>query len=482
MIYFTIAKAESYKLTLEESIEIAIQKSYSMQLLKQDFKIAEDNLLAIKSGLKTNIRMNLSLPDYTATVKERADSAGVYYSVKGLQYKSNLSINQPLPTDGNIYIQSGLSTLRDYFNDLRSSSINTRIGFSQPIDALYGYNALRSQLKRAELAYEQSNKRLKREELNLFYEVSQAYYNLLSVQKRAEFAYLDLIRQTNAQDISKKKYEAGLIREVEALQNEVELAEAQSNYDIAILDNKSASNAFKQTLGLNLEDSVELYSDLQQYQVVVVDHDQAIKLALENRLEIREQDIQIEQQKLAIKQQKVAGMIRGSLNAYYEKFGYAISRDNYDIAKSIDQSFSDFKTRPYNYGFSFSIIVPILDWGQNRALVRASQARLKQNEIQKSQLQVNIKAEVINLVDNVNTSLKRLQLLEKSLVVAQKSFEITSQRYSDGDIDSQSLALERNRLNTSYQSHLNAYIYYQLSLADLMRKTFYDFRNDRPVK
>ncbi len=61
--------------------------------------------------------------------------------------------------------------------------------------------------------------------------------------------------------------------------------------------------------------------------------------------------------------------------------------------------------------------------------------------------------------------------------VAEKSFSITLQRYSDGDIDSQTLALERNRMNTAYTSHLNAYINYQLSLADLMRKTFYDFQN-----
>jgi len=81
-----------------------------------------------------------------------------------------------------------------------------------------------------------------------------------------------------------------------------------------------------------------------------------------------------------------------------------------------------------------------------------------------------------NVESNLNSSLKRLQLLEKNIVVAEKSFEITRQRYSDGDIDSQSLALERTRLNTAYTSHLNAYISYQLVIADLMRKTFYDFQ------
>jgi len=476
----SVLQAENYKLTLEQSIELAKKKSYNMQLLKQDLKIAELNLKSVSASLKTNISMSLTLPNYTETVKERADSAGIYYSVKGLTYGSALNINQPLPTDGKIYIQSGLSTLRDYDNEARSASVNTRLGITQPIDALYGYNSIKSSLKRAQLAYEQSNKSLKREELNLVYDVSQAYYNLLSVQKREEFAYSDLLRQTDAQDISKKKYEAGLIREVDALQMEVDLAEAQSNYDIAVLNKKAADNAFKQTLGINLEDSVFLDNNL-QYKIVVIDPQNAVKLALENRLEIREQEIQIELQKLNVKQQKVAGMIRGNLNAYYEKVGVAVDKEDFDVKNAINNSFHDYSIRPSNFGFSFTLSIPILDWGQNRALTKAAEARLTRYNIQKNQLEVSIRTEVLNLVDNINTNLKRLQLLEKNLVVAQKSFDITLQRYSDGDIDSQALALERNRLNTSYSSHLNAYINYQLSLADLMRKTFYDFQNDLPI-
>ena len=475
-----VVHAETYKLTLEESIELAKKKSYNMQLLKQDLKIAELNLKSVTASLKTNISMTLTLPNYTETVKERADSAGIYYSVKGLTYGSTLNINQPLPTDGRVYIQSGLSTLRDYDNEARSANVNTRFGITQPIDALYGYNAIKSSLKRAQLAYEQSNKSLKREELNLVYDVSQAYYDLLSVQKREEFAYSDLLRQTDAQDISKKKYEAGLIREVDALQMEVDLAEAQSNYDIAVLNKKSSDNAFKQTLGINLDDSVVLDNNL-QYRTVVIDPQKAVAMALENRLEIKEQEIQIELQKLNVKQQKVAGMIKGDLNAYYERTGAINNKDNFDIQNAFNDVFNNYSIRPSNFGFSFTITIPILDWGQNRALTKAAEARLLRYNIQKDQLEVSIKAEVLNLTDKINTNLKRLQLLEKNLTVAQKSFDITLQRYSDGDIDSQALALERNRLNTSYSSHLNAYITYQLSLADLMRKTFYDFQNDQPV-
>jgi outer membrane protein len=92
-----------------------------------------------------------------------------------------------------------------------------------------------------------------------------------------------------------------------------------------------------------------------------------------------------------------------------------------------------------------------------------------------------IEREVRNLVAELNSSLKRLQLLEKNVKVAEKSFEIMRLRYSDGDIDSQALALERERLNNAYVSHLSAYINYQLQLADLMRLTFFDFENNRLI-
>jgi outer membrane protein TolC len=425
--------------------------------------------------------MNLNLPQYSSTVRERTDSAGVYFSVDQLRYSSNLRISQPLPTDGSVYVMTDLATTRDFHNDFRSANITTRFGISQPLDALYGYNSIRSRIKTARLDYERANKSLKRSELNLVYDVSRAYYQLLSGQKRTEYAYSDLVRQTEAHDISRKKFEAGLIREVEALQNEVELAGAQSTYDEAILNNKALANEFKRIIGLNLEDSVVLNSNL-SYKTILIDTDMAIELALKNRLEIREQDIQMELQKLTIKQRKANGMARGTLNAYYEKMGFASSKDNFDILDAFDRSYSNFSTQPFNFNVAFSISIPILDWGQNRATVRAAEASLKRSVIQKEQLQVNIKTEIIDLVDIVNTNLRRLQLLERNIEVAQRSFDINLQRYTDGDIDSQALANERTRFNNAYSTHLSAYINYQLSLADLMRKTFYDFENDVPIE
>ncbi len=484
IIYCLSATSEDRQhrhLTLEQSIEIAKEKSLRMLKLEQTLKRAEYNLLSATNSLKTNIDLTLELPRYSDEVRTREDSSGIsYYSFKQMQYEGYLTIRQPLPTDGSIFIQNRLTSYDDIQRDLRSTYASTRIGLEQPLDAFYGFNRINATLKRARLAYEESSKSYKRAELNLIYDVSSAYYNLLMLQKSAEIALLDLERQTDAFEISQNKYDAGLIREVDALQMEVDLAEAQSNHDIALLNQSSAVNSFKDLLGINLHDSITLKSEM-NYDVVIISPELAVQYALENRLEIREQEIQIELQQLNIKQQKAAGMVKASLNAYYEKLGVD-QEFNKSLFSSAGDSYRNYSDRPSNYGVGLSLRIPILDWGVNKARVKETESQLQQIKYTKLEVERGIETEVTTLVSRITSNLKRLQLLEKNVKVAEKSFDITLQRYADGDIDSQSLALERNRMNTAYTSHLNAYINYQLSLADLMRKTFYDFRNQTLIE
>ena len=480
---FTLhVNAQTYELDLAKSIALAKEKSLSMQSLVQDFKIADYNLKSATSKFKTHITMNFVTPQYTETIRQYEDSTGIsFYPVKQLNYQGNLVINQQLPTDGYVYARTGLSNFDDFYTDLRSTFLNARIGLVQPIDALYGYNATRSALKKAKLNYERSSKQLKREELNLNYNVSSAFYNLLSLQKGLEIAALDHERQKEAYEMSKSKYANGLIREVDALQMEVDLAEAKNNYDLAKVNLLSSQNRFKEIVGLELSDSISLLNEL-KYEIVIVDTEKAVQMALANRLEVRENEIRIELEKMGVKQQRAEGMIKADLTAYYEKNGINTQDINQSFKSSLNNSYNDMMKRPQNFGIGINVTVPILDWGENKALVRAAKARLKQAEIAREIEHRSIEREVRNLVADLNSSLKRLQLLEKNLIVAEKSFEITRQRFSDGDIDSQALALERTRLNTAYNNHLSAYINYQLLLSDITRKTFFDFQKNQEIK
>lgn len=473
-----VAKAEVYHLTLDQSVAIARDKSVNMLNLKQDLLIMEYNMKSTLAGLKTHIDMSFNLPQYTETIRSFEDTAGIsYYPVRQLGYNANLSVNQPLITDGRIYLSGGLSNTDDIYNSKRLMNLNTRIGFEQPLDAFYAYNNIRSSMRQAKLNYEQTQKQLKRQDLDLVYNVMSSFYNLLQVQKRRELSQTNLQRQEEAYILAKNKYEAGLIKEVDVLQMEVDLAEAQNSFEMSLINQQSLENSFKELIGLNISDSVVLSMDMLDYKPIIVDPQQAVELAMKNRLEIREQEIQLELRQMSIKRQKAQGLPSASLTAYFEKSGVSELGTDGQITTSLQNVADDYIGRPQNYGVGLTVRVPILDFGENKAQVRAAEANLQKARNQQEQVRRNIESEVLNLVSEVNTSLKRLQLLEKNIEVAEKSFEITRARYADGDIDSQALALERDRLNNAYTTHLSAYITYQLKLADLMRNTFYDFVN-----
>jgi len=204
--------------------------------------------------------------------------------------------------------------------------LSSSIGLRQPIEALFGFNNIQLGYKQAKLSYELTLKQLNREELDLVYIVSQAFYGLLSAQEEMEIARMNLERQQEAYTIAQDKFKAGLIREVESLQMEVDLSAAVNNFDNTRVNFASQHNLFKETLGINLID------------------------------------------------------------------------------------------RPGSFGIGLTASIPILDWGENRARVRSSEAILKQNRLQLKGEKVSIEREIRGMVDQLHNNLSGLELMGKSKI------------------------------------------------------------------
>lgn len=477
----SVQAQDIYQLDLGSSIGIAKMQSNRMKILQQRLNMAEYQLKAANSSFKTHVSMDMVLPRYTEDVVQWEDSLGLsFYPVRKNQMNAYLTVNQPLPTDGYLYVSSGLQNTIDYNFENRLTQVSTSIGLRQPIEAFYGYNNIKLNYKQAELNYKSTLKQLERSELDLVYEISSLYYNLLSYQQRLNIARMSYDRQHEAFNIANNKYKAGLIREVEALQMEVDLSEAANTLDIAIVNLSSQMRLFKEVMGLNLNDSIVVESSM-EYSVVRIDVEKAVQLALENRNELKEYEIQIELSEMEIKRRKAAGRIQGDILFNYNLIGTDKSGLVIPVENSFQDSWYNLRERPGNLNAALTLSIPLIDWGENRARVNAAHASLEQNKLQLKGEKISIEREIRTLVEQLTSSLRRLELLEKNVVVAEKSFEISRQRYSNGEIDSQSIALERERLNNAYISRLESFITYKLRLSDLMRKTFYDFETDRPI-
>ena len=474
----SLSAQQIYNLDLESSIALAKEKSKTMQILQLSVKKSSFDLKAATSSFKTHVSMDFVVPQYTETIRQFEDTAGItFYPVRQNQVSSYLTINQPLPTDGYLYIRSGVQSFSDYYAHDRNAQISSSIGLQQPIAAFFGYNQLQMGYKQAKLAYDLSSKQLKREELDLVYDISQTFFSVLSYHEQMNIAQMSLNKQQEAFNIAQKKFSAGLIREVEALQMEVDLSEAVNNYDIARVNYYAQTDLFKEKLGINLVDSVVMKSDL-SYNQVNVEVEKAVALALENRLELKENEIQIELSQMEIRKRKADKRINGNILFNYNFIGVDKSKLVIPVETAFDNTWQNLISKKGSFGVGLTVNVPIIDWGENRAKVHSAETTLAQNKLQQEAEKVTIERDIRETVNRLQSSLRRLQLLEKNVLVAEKSFEISRQRYANGDIDSQAMALERERLNNAYISRLTSFINYKLFLSDLMRKTFFDFEKN----
>lgn len=480
------AQAMEYTLNLDQAIAIALEKSYDMKTLRLSLTESEERLVAAKGRFKTNADMSLQLPDWREAVTSIPvqDALPVYNTTGTIQYYSRFNLNQPLPTNGRISLSSSayhrsVSTYRaTYDEDLKRKEIYTSVSldFSQP---LFTINTLKLGLKQADLNYELASRRYNRGELEIVYDVTAAFFNLYRAIREHKIAKDNVDQQYELYDIASKKFNAGLIPETEALEMEVDLAQSQNQLVQTQSAMESSRDMFKQLIGMQLEDSISVETAF-EIDSFAVDLDFAIKQALENRTEIRESQIQVDLARINVKQADARSEISGELWASYELVGVSDGGLPYSSEPRTlwDSSLDDMNRRPNNRSVGFTLTVPIFDWGVNGAEVQAAKATLNTRELDLAEQQKTIVRQIRDVVRRLEESMNSLRVLQKRESVAQRNFDITLERFNNGDITSLVLANNRDRLISAKTAYLNAYIEYKLAVADLKRRTLWDFKTN----
>ncbi|MFC1485482.1 TolC family protein [Candidatus Latescibacterota bacterium] len=478
--------AQETLLTLDQAIGIALQQGYQMKTLTLNLLSAEQNYLSAKYRFRTNVNMDFSLPSWSERLSpvQVPNALPIYNSVGSMQYLGQLSINQPLPTDGTLTLSSQAyqsketnfiaSTEEELKQKVFVSSLSLRL--TQP---LFTYNRLQTSLRRAELNYESSNLSLKRTQLDVVYQVNQAFFNLYRQTRTFEINQETLNQRQEAYDLARLKYEAGLIPEVEALQMEVDLADAQATFYQTESDLQRQKDSFKQTLGLELSDEVGVDTEI-VYKHFDIDMEKAVQFGLENRYELRENEITLELRRISVIETDAQSEISANLTASYDFTGRSdqtlpVSTSTRDL---FDSSIDDLERRPANRGITLTVSLPVWDWGVNKAQVASAEANLRRAELDMAEEQKTIENGVREVVRSVISAENRMVVLEKSQEVAQRNYDISLERFSNGEITSQDLALDSNRLSSARLSYLNAYITYNLAVANLKRQTLWDFEKN----
>lgn len=264
----------------------------------------------------------------------------------------------------------------------------------------------KTQLSIAESEYNQTK-------INLIYQVKIKYYDLLYKQKVLEVAKEFLEKTKLHLNLAKVRFDSGLSAKSDVLKAELEVK--RSELDLISAENKlkKANIDLNRTLGVDLQK--EFFVD-EELKIISVENDLDfyINCALKKRQEILQQDLRIQDLKFAIK----------GISA--DKKPYLSLRGSY--------SYSDieFPPKEKTWDVGTSLNINLYDGSKIKNETKSYRENIEKLKIEKSDIQEEIKQEVISAYLNLKNELDAISVADKTILYAEENLKLAEGRYSAG--------------------------------------------------
>jgi len=456
-------------LKLQDALGIASANSPQIRQVKYNLDRARYMLNAQEASLKSNFRFTLNPINYS---HDRAfnDFYNQWNTQRNLRSSGDFTVSQPIPlTDGNISFTNRLAWQDSYseFNDqrLKSFTNNLYIQFNQP---LFTYNRTKLALKQLQLDYENNQLNFNIQMLALERLVAADFYQVYQQQIRVEIAHDEYVNQQTNYAIIKNKVEGGLSALEELYQAELNMANGKSSWENAKVTLENAKDQFKILIGMSITEDIGVLAD-PVVDSIPVDLDKAIQYGLANRMELRQNEIDIQNAQFNLIQTQAINEFKGNLGVSVGLFG-----DNQKFPK-IYNSPTD------NEQVSFSLNIPIFDWGERKARIKAAQTGIESQKLNQENERNDIVLNIRKTYRNLQNLLNQIRIAEQSLRNAQLTYDINLERYKNGDLTGMDLNLYQNQLSQAKIDLTSAQINYILELLNLKIQTLYDWENKVPI-
>mgnify|MGYP001121848999 FL=1 len=454
-------------LTLEKALEIAFEHSPSLIQSKLSLEQRQLNLKAQDASLKSQFSLDVNPFNYTRNNQYDSYNSR-WYANESMSSSASLGIRQPIKwTDGTISLINDFSwqDASNRTDNRKNTSFNHNLSLrlEQP---LFTYNRTKMQLKELEYALENAKISYAMQELNIEKQVTTQFYNVYQKQKDLNNAREEYNNQKQNYDIIKNKVEADLVAKEELFQAEVNMATSESSVYSAEINYENAKDNFKILLGMPLDEDVMVLPNT-GINTIEVNSNDAVRYALEQRMEIRQKQITLEEDVFNIIRAKAENEFKGSISA----------RIGLDALAGKIKNMYDSPTDNEQIGISLNI--PIFDWGAKKARVKSSELAMESNQIDLDEQKKNITLEVRQICRNLPTLVRQIDIKKKSIENAEHTYEINLEKYRTGNLTGMELQQYQTQLTNAKQEYTNALISYKLELLNLKIQTLWDFENNK---
>lgn len=458
-------------LTLEKAMDIAEENSPALRRSHMNLDRYQQTLIAQRASLKSRFSLNLNPVDYNKN-RKFDNRLSQWYTNETFSSSGTFQVDQPiLWTDGVVSLinrfgwQDNNSNIEGVKNSNKAFSNDLYLQLSQPI---FTYNKRKMELKQIEYDYENAHISYALQRLNTEKDITQQFYSVYMAQSQLVINREELTNARQSYDIIKNKVEADLSPRDELFQAEVNLASARSSVEQQQVSLENAKDQLKQTLGMPLSDDILVFAEI-HIKAVEVNLDKAIRHGLESRLELRQREIESKNLAFDMIKTKAMNEFKGDIALSFGLIG-----DN--------QRLGDIYNNPtQNPRVAISFSVPIFDWGEKKARVKAQEVAQKINELEFHEDKVNIELNIRQTGRNLDNLLSQIKIAEQNVANAQSTYDLNLIRYREGDITGMEMNQFQTQLSTKKVSYTQALINYKIELLNLKILSLYDFEHDVPL-
>jgi outer membrane protein len=259
------------------------------------------------------------------------------------------------------------------------------------------------------------------------------------------------------------KVKEGVIANIELYQADLNLSTAKStvrNREVAL---ENAKAYFRQFVGLDLNTAITVVATIEELYSSKIDTQEAINYGLRYRMELRQRKIDIENEQLNLIKTKALNKFEGSVSLSFGLMGN-------DIApKSI------YRNPTQSLGAAVSFNVPIFDWGERKARIKAQDAVIKYTEIDLVSERTQITIDIGEICRNIENYRAQIEIEKQNQQNAKLAYEISLEKYRNGDLSSMDLNLYQSQLSAKKISMAQAQINYKMEVLNLKIASLYDF-------
>lgn len=284
--------------------------------------------------------------------------------------------------------------------------------------------SLYSSIKSAKLNYENGITSYENAVKTVEKNVRQIFYSLIYSKENLSLLNRNLETAKQRYDLSQEKFSRGQLSELDLLTTQMNYESLKPSYESAEIAYENSIANFKQLLGINQNEQIELIGNLDEMMNVSINQD-LLEYNIEELPTVKEIKSKIELAKTNL------------LATKFSAWGPSISL-GYNASKGGQDMTGEFAWADFKQSVSVGVSIPLdgyLPWSNGSLSVSAQKSNLEDLNLQLENEKTTVELTIKKYIKEINQAKSQLSSLQSNVALAQKTYDMTLNAYNYGSRD-----------------------------------------------